>query len=314
MIAPVMVVRIEYCTVCWGYRNRALVLAEALPKRLDANVEVVDGKLGQFDVHVDGKLIWSRGDSIIDRMTPPRLPEVSEIIAAIERREPIGDRAGSNAHHEFGPDDAKRFYDRFGAWQDAQFYEKPALNYLGTHADFEHASAILELGCGTGRFAESLFSHHLPDNATYVGIDISTTMVGIAQRRLAKWSSRATVQQGDGTARLPFEDNRFDRLVATYLLDLLPQSSIHQVLSDAHRVLRPNGKLCIINSTEGSTPTTRIVASLWKHIYAVSPRLVGGCRPLRLSSFLEKDAWNIESTRSVCSWGICSEIVIASPA
>jgi selT/selW/selH-like putative selenoprotein len=310
-----MVIRIEHCTVCWGYRGRALTLAEELPKRFDAKVEAVNGTLGQFDVRLDGKLIWSRGESLIARTKPPRLPEISDIVAAIERGEPIPEEAGSHsasAHHEFGPDDAKRFYDWFGAWQDAQFYETPALKYLAAHSDFEHASAIVELGCGTGRFAQSLFRNHLPDNANYVGIDISTTMIGIAQRRLARWSERATVRQVDGTARLPYEDNAFDRFVATYVLDLLPQSVIHQALSEARRVLRPNGKLCIVNSTEGATPVSRIVGSVWKRVYARSPRLVGGCRPLRISLLLEEDAWKMEHTRVVCSWGICSEVAIAS--
>jgi selT/selW/selH-like putative selenoprotein len=312
-----MVIRIEHCTVCWGYRGRALTLAEELPKRFDAKVEVVNGTLGQFDVRLDGKLIWSRGESLISRIKPPRLPEISDIVAAIERGEPIPEKTGSpfgSAHHELGPDDAKRFYDWFGACQDAQLYERPALKYLAAHADFEHASAIVELGCGTGRFAQSLFRNHLPDNATYVGIDISTTMAGIAQRRLARWSERATVRQVDGRAGLPYEDDTFDRFVATYVLDLLPQSAIHRVLSEARRVLRPNGKLCIVNSTESATPISRIVASVWKRIYAFSPHLVGGCRPLRVSTLLKKHAWNIEHARVVCSLGICSEIVIASSA
>jgi len=315
MIGAVMVIRIEHCTVCWGYRDRAQSLAKELARRFDAEVEVVDGKLGQFDVHVDGKLIWSRGESIIGRIKPPRLPEISDIVAAAEHRETNPNVTGSPAvstRHEFGPDDAKRFYDRFGAWQDAQLYERPALRYLAAHSDFEKASAIVELGCGTGRFAQSLLSEHLADAATYAGIDISTTMIGIAQKRLAKWSNRATVRQVDGTARLPFEENRFDRFVATYVLDLFPESAIHQVLNEAHRVLRTNGKLCIVTSTEGATPISRIVGTLWKCLYAFSPRLVGGCRPLRISGLLQRTAWNIEDTCVVCSGGICSEIVIAS--
>jgi hypothetical protein len=45
-----MDVWIEHCTVCWGYRDRALALAEALRAQFDAKVDVMDGTLGQFDV------------------------------------------------------------------------------------------------------------------------------------------------------------------------------------------------------------------------------------------------------------------------
>jgi ubiquinone/menaquinone biosynthesis C-methylase UbiE len=312
-----MDVRIEHCTVCWGYRDRALAVAEALRKRFGAKVEVVEGALGQFDVRADGKLIASRGESLLARMKPPRLPDVSDIVSAIERQEWLPEGIASPARsvrHKFGPEDAKRFYDRIGAWQDAQFYERSALEYLMAHSDFEHASSVFELGCGTGRLAECLFKKHLADDATYVGIDISTTMIGIASRRLAHWSARATVRQADGTTKLPYPDCSFDRFVTTYVLDLLPEPAIDFVLNEARRLLRPNGKLCVITSTEGVTAVSRVVTSIWKRIYALNPRLVGGCRPLRISTLLDGAAWKMEHTQVICSWGICSEVVIASPA
>jgi len=215
----------------------------------------------------------------------------------------------------FGPEDTKRFYDRFGAWQDAQFYERAALKHLVARSDFEHASAIFELGCGTGRLAERLFKKHLADSrASYLGIDISPTMIGIATRRLANWKGRATVLQADGRAKLPCADDAFDRFVATYVLDLLSEPAINHVLSEAHRLLRPNGKLCVVSSTEGIKPVSHIVSLIWKRIYAFNPRLVGGCRPLHILTLLDGAAWKIEHTHVVCSWGICSEIVVARPA
>ncbi|MGH9772441.1 MAG: class I SAM-dependent methyltransferase, partial [Candidatus Acidiferrales bacterium] len=219
-----------------------------------------------------------------------------------------------SVRREFGPKDAKRFYDRLGAWQDAQFYERAALRDLVAYSDFEHASAVFELGCGTGRLAECLLGKHLPDNARYAGIDISTTMVGIATRRLARWVGRATVQIADGTTRLPYADATFDRFVATYVLDLLPESDIGHLVSEAHRILRPDAKLCLVSSTEGVKPISRVVASVWQRIYAYNPRLVGGCRPLRVSPFLNGHDWQIERANVISSWGISSEIVIAAPA
>jgi len=62
-----------------------LIIAEELRKQFDARVDVVNGTLGQFDVRVDGTLIWSRGKSLLARIKPPRLPDVSDVVAAIER-------------------------------------------------------------------------------------------------------------------------------------------------------------------------------------------------------------------------------------
>lgn len=112
---------------------------------------------------------------------------------------------------EFGPNDAKCFYDRFGAKQDAQFYENAALERLIAVSDFEHASAVLEWGCGTGRLAARLLDEHLGQCARYVGIDIGRTMTEMAGHRLARWSARATLQETDGTADPAFRDGEFAR-------------------------------------------------------------------------------------------------------
>jgi ubiquinone/menaquinone biosynthesis C-methylase UbiE len=245
------------------------------------------------------------------------LPDVSEVITAIDRRKSLPEQktpARENARNQFSPEDAKRFYDRFGLWQDTQFYERAALGHLVAHSDFQHASAVFELGCGTGKFAECLLKTNLPDNASYTGVDISTTMIRIASERLANWRGRATLQQADGTARLPYVDGVFDRFIAAYVLDLLSYSAIDHVLSEAHRLLSPNGKLCVVSLTEGVAPVSRIFTSIWKRIHTFNPHWVGGCRPLRVSTILDRAAWKIELAEAVCSWGICSEIVIASPA
>ncbi len=310
-------IRIIHCTVFWGYRERALALAEALRTRFDAKVEVAGGVLGQFDLYVDGKLIAWRGGSFLERLKPPRLPDAGAVIAAVERYLATGKRSPDSAmpirlRREFGPDDAKRFYDWLGSRQDAQFYERTALRDLVAHADFEHASAIFELGCGTGRFAASLFEKHFVPDACYLGIDISSTMTALATRRLARWSGRFEVQQANGATSLPYPDAAFDRFVATYVLDLLSETTIRAVLGEAHRLLAPEGKLCLVTLTEGVDAISSLLCRAWKSVYALNPRLVGGCRPLRAASLLDPGTWRIEHAQTVSSWGICSEVVIAA--
>ena len=249
--------RIEHCTVCWGYRDRALVLAEALRTRFDAKVAVIDGTLGQFDVRVDGELIWTRGEKLLARAKPPRLPDVSEVITAVDRRKSLPEQKTSlteNARYQFSPEAAKRFYDRFGLWQDAQFYERAALGRLMAHSDFRHASAVFELGSGTGKLAECLLKTNLPDNASYTGVDISTTMIRIASERLANWRGRATLQQADGTARLPYVEGVFDRFIAAYVLDLLSRSAIDHVLSEALSLKVSNAA----EASETAMPMTQV--------------------------------------------------------
>lgn len=305
-------VRIKYCTVCWGYRNRAFEVAEVLRTKFGARVEVSGGKPGQFDVYVDGREVVSRSDGAILRMKPGGLPEIGEVIAIIENGfAPLGPEPNTRV---FAPENAKRFYDRLGAIQDTQFYERAPVKTLISHADFEHAYSVFELGCGTGRFAARLLAERLPPQAQYMGIDISTTMVEIAARRLTRWSDRTTVEQADGTTGLPYADGRFDRFVATYVFDLLPPSSIGFLLREAHRVLSPDGKFCAVTSTEGIGPVSRMISGVWQAVYDRRPGLVGGCRPLHLSKLLDAAKWQFEYVQVLVSWGITSEIAVAKPA
>jgi selT/selW/selH-like putative selenoprotein len=303
-------VRIKYCTVCWGYRSRALEIAEKLRTQFGAQVEVAGGRPGQFDVYVDGREVVSSKDGAILRMKPGGLPEISEVIGILENGfAPLGPEPHTRV---FAPENAKRFYDRFGAMQDTQFYERAPFNELISRADFEQASSVFELGCGTGRLATRLLAERLPPQAHYLGIDISTTMVEIAARRIARWSDRAAVEEADGTTGLPYADGQFDRFIATYVFDLLPLSSIGSMLREAHRALSPKGKLCIVTSTEGVGPLSRMISKIWKAVYDRRPGLVGGCRPLRMSNFLNKSEWQIEYMQDRSSYGIASEILVAT--
>ncbi|MGH7297038.1 MAG: class I SAM-dependent methyltransferase [Polyangiaceae bacterium] len=216
------------------------------------------------------------------------------------------------SEHEFTPGDARRFYDRFGAKQDLQFYENRALDRLLAQADFEHASSVFELGCGTGRLAERLLRERLPAGARYVGVDVSTTMTRLAQERLAPCTDRATARLTDGSTRLAEPAGAFDRFVATYVLDLLPERGIVDVLGEAHRVLGERGQLCVVGMTEGTGPLSRTVCAAWKGLHSLSPRLVGGCRPVRVGDRLDTTAWRIEHDEVVTAWGVPSEVLIAS--
>ena len=214
-------------------------------------------------------------------------------------------------HRPFGPDDAKRFYDRFGTLQDAQIYERAALRRLVATSAFEQASAIFELGCGTGRLASQLLEERLGEGARYVGVDVSATMVSIASRRLARWGERIKVSRVDGTASLPYADASFDRFVATYVFDVFPDATIAVVMREAHRLLMRDGKLCVVASTEGVGPISRMVSGAWKRLYEMNPSLVGGCRPSHMRARIDDRAWSVEHTEVITSWGIASEVLVA---
>lgn len=214
----------------------------------------------------------------------------------------------------FNPQQAQAFYDRFGSKQDAQaFYEDAALNDLIGHAAFEQAASVFELASGTGRFASLLLSRHLPATATYLGIDLSSVMIGLATRRIAPYADRAKVMQSDGSMQFPLQDSSVDRVVCVYLFDILPEDDIRKAIAEAHRVLTPGGKFCVASLTRGVTVASHIVSTLWSLAFRLHSPLVGGCRPLRLDSFFEPASWSLDRRNVVVKFGVPTEVVIATP-
>jgi ubiquinone/menaquinone biosynthesis C-methylase UbiE len=209
---------------------------------------------------------------------------------------------------------AQAFYNRMGAKQDWQaFYEAKATQNLIAHASFETAQAVFEFGCGTGAFAERLLTAHLSPEAQYVAVDSSATMIRLAQARLARFGSRVQVWQTDGTLRFEAASSSYDRFVSTYVADLLSASDIAEMLSEAHRLLRPEGLLCLVSLTPGPMWFSRLVTGLWTGIHRLTPSLVGGCRPLELQALLFASQWQLVSVNVVTAFGIPSEIVVAKP-
>lgn len=209
---------------------------------------------------------------------------------------------------------ARDFYDRFGARQDRQgWYEDAAIERLLENLDAATIQSVVELGCGTGKVARLLFEEVLDDDASYRGFDSSGTMVDLASRRLDPWSERARVEHTDGSPGLPIDGESVDLFLSTYVLDLLSCEDIDAALAEAARVLRPDGQLALASLTDGPAAVSRLVSSLWRKIHRLRPAWVGGCRPIRLADRLEADPrWQLRHASVVTPWGLASEVVVAS--
>lgn len=213
------------------------------------------------------------------------------------------------------PEQARRFYDRMGAKQDSQaFYEDAALDVLVEQGRFREAESVIEIGCGTGRLGCRLVEEELAESAQYCGLDLSFTMASLASHRLRSRSRRSLVLRARAGADLPFADQSFDRVVSTYLLDLLPPDDAEAFLGEAHRVLRPGGLLCLAGITPGTEGLSRWTMALWSRVHRVSPTLVGGCRPIRADALLMEEDWTSVHHEVVVSFGVASEVLAAAKA
>ena len=214
---------------------------------------------------------------------------------------------GTLSHQE-----ARRTYDRVGASQDSHgFYEERAIALVLLHGNLTSAESVFEFGCGTCRFALRLFEEYLSDTACYRGVDLSPEMIRVARDRLASHSQRAEVILTEGAPPIDEPAASYDRFVSNYVFDLLSLDDIRAVLREAHRILRPDGLLCLSGLTSGIGLSSWIVAGAITWIQSLHPSMVGGCRPLDLLPFLPESEWKVQHHSKVSAFSIPSEIVVA---
>lgn len=208
---------------------------------------------------------------------------------------------------------ARRFYDAVGAREDSQaFYEDPALDVLVREGMFDAATSIFEFGCGTGRLAERLLAGPLPETASYTACDVSPKMAALTKARLARFGARVRIFETSGDTRSLFGEDKFDRIVTSYVLDLLSPEQTGAFLQAACDALADEGLLCAASIAPGPKFPSSAVMTLWRMLNSVSPVLTGGCRPIDLDRLLPSDRWSLRHVDTVTAWGVTSRVVIAS--
>lgn len=105
---------------------------------------------------------------------------------------------------------------------------------------------VLDVGAGPGFLVAEMAKQVGPDGHV-TGLDISDSMVALAQRRCAyePIASRTTIVKGDATA-LPFPDASFDVGISTQVYEYVVD--ITGALAELHRVLRLGGRALILDT------------------------------------------------------------------
>ncbi len=143
-------------------------------------------------------------------------------------------------------------------------------------ANIQDGEAILEVAVGTGLS----FQRILQQNPSGIneGLDLSPAMLAKAKEKAVQTgTTNYNLHIGDAY-QLDYPAASFDLLVNNYMFDLLPESDFQPILQEFHRVLRPGGRLVLLNMAAGG----RWYNQIWDTLYQIQPSWMGGCRGVAL--------------------------------
>jgi len=124
---------------------------------------------------------------------------------------------------------------------------------------------VLDVGCGTGIQLAS----YQEAGCRVSGIDASHAMLNVARRRLGE---QADLRLGDA-ARMPYPDEAFDLVLAATVLHEMPPEVRETVLDEMKRVLRPDGRMLVIDFEVGPVRPPR--GWITKAVIAISESAAG---------------------------------------
>jgi phosphatidylethanolamine/phosphatidyl-N-methylethanolamine N-methyltransferase len=152
---------------------------------------------------------------------------------------------------------------------------------------------VLEIGVGTG-----LSLPFYSEDIRFTGIDISDAMLAQARERAEQLGRTATdLHLMDATA-LSFGDGVFDHVLVPYVISVVPEPD--RVMSEVRRVVRPGGRVTVVNHFHGENFFQRAFESLFTPL----SQWLGFRMDVPLSVVTEAEGFEVLSVRRVNLLGL----------
>jgi len=202
------------------------------------------------------------------------------LVDVILRRRVLSSKRGSASNY----DRLSRWYDLLAVRSERKYIDL-GLQMLAVRS----GERILEIGFGTG-YALLSIARSVGNDGEVYGIDSSRGMLEVARLRLRKvgFLHRTQLRLGDAVC-LSFGDEFFDALFMSFTLELFDANTMPKVLCECHRVLRNDGRLCIVALSNSGCG---VVKRTYEWLHDRFPRYVD-CRPIMLDQQLEKGDFNV---------------------
>lgn len=202
----------------------------------------------------------------------------------------------------------KNAYDSISKIYDVWAYltERRARQRALELSGIENRMRVLEVAVGTGiAFKEIVERNTAGYNAA---IDLSEGMLNKAKKKLSRTDARNFEMNIGDAAVLSYPAESFDILFNNYMFDLFPFEKMDVVINEFRRVLKPGGRLVLVNMTVGRSAGSKI----YDAVYRLSPKLLGGCRGVEMTDKLERNGFHVERREYIEQMFFPSEIVIAT--
>ena len=144
---------------------------------------------------------------------------------------------------------AARWYDLRVFWLTLGGEKRLRRRFLAL-ADLKPGEQVLDVGCGTGTSALMAEKFVQPGGAV-VGIDATPEMIEVAQKKAAKQKAPVRFEVGLIEA-IPADDGTFDVAMNSLVMHHLPLEEQAQGVVEMLRVLKPGGRLLIVDYIPGS--------------------------------------------------------------
>lgn len=204
---------------------------------------------------------------------------------------------------------AKENYDRVSRFYDylEGLFEKHA-KFIGLkHLNIESDEIFLEIGFGTGHCLKQV-AEAVKSKGKVYGIDISSGMMKIAEKRLGKNGliDRVNLYCGDAM-NMPYPDNFFDVVFMSFTLELFDTPEIPLLLTEVKRILKQNARIGIVSLLQEEQDS--MIAKLYKWAHKKFPIYVD-CRPIYPELFLKEAGFKISYTDKLMIMGLPVKVVI----
>lgn len=176
-------------------------------------------------------------------------------------------------------------WDRYAARYDRDigFFERVQFGGGREWVCSQAAGAVLEVAIGTGRNLP-----FYPHDIRLAGLDLSPAMLEIARARATELGREVDLHEGDAQA-LRFDDASFDTVVCTLGLCGVPDE--RGAIAEMHRVLRPGGKLLLLDHVGSHHRVVRFGQSL---IEKLSMRMCGDYQTRRPLPLVEQAGFVVQ--------------------